>query len=59
MIALEIKEEIKELIKLVRLDEKYEALLNDGLLPIDRLSSQYSHERKARIIELSSKYGVI
>lgn len=59
MIALEIKEEVKELVRLVRMDEKYQAVINDGLLPVDRQSSQHSYERKTRIVELSNKYGIV
>ncbi|RMS22311.1 hypothetical protein ALP70_200225 [Pseudomonas savastanoi] len=52
------QDEIKELVKLVRMDEKYAALVADGFLPIDEFSSSYNFQRRVRIEELSQKYGI-
>ncbi|RMU16103.1 hypothetical protein [Pseudomonas savastanoi] len=51
--------EIKELVELVRMDEKYVALMADGFLPLDLESSVYNFQRKNRIEELSQKFGLI
>lgn len=53
------RDEIKELVQLVRMDEKYAALVADGFLPLDVQSSIYNFQRKSRIEELSQKYGLI
>lgn len=53
------RDEIKELVQLVRMDEKYAALVADGFLPLDVQSSMYNFQRKSRIEELSQKYGLI
>ncbi|MBM0137569.1 hypothetical protein [Pseudomonas cannabina] len=53
------RDEIKELVQLVRMDEKYSALVADGFLPLDVQSSIYNFQRKSRIEELSQKYGLI
>nr|WP_302685127.1 hypothetical protein [Pseudomonas syringae] len=53
------RDEIEELVKLVRMDEKYSALVSDGFfLPIDDFSSLYNFLRISRIKELSQKYGI-
>ncbi|MDG6381292.1 hypothetical protein QCD83_20750 [Pseudomonas savastanoi pv. phaseolicola] len=52
------RDEIEELVKLVRMDEKYSALVSDGFLPIDDFSSLYNFLRTSRIKELSQKYGI-
>lgn len=52
------RDEIEELVKLVRMDEKYSALVSDGFLPIDEFSSLYNFLRISRIEELSQKYGI-
>ncbi|EPF64138.1 hypothetical protein [Pseudomonas syringae] len=52
------RDDLKELVQLVRMDEKYAALVVDGFLPIDKSSSLYSFQRRVRIEELSKKYGI-
>jgi hypothetical protein len=55
----EMRYEIKELIDLVRLDEKYSALVADGIIPVDHQSMKFNYQRRARIEELSRKYGLV
>lgn len=54
----EMKDELKELVKLIKMDEKYSALIFDGFLPIDQQSKKYHDDRKVRIYEILSKYGI-
>lgn len=55
----DVRAELKELITLVRMDEKYTAVILDGVLPIDQQSSEYHYQRMTRIYELSRKYGLL
>ncbi|MBW5416294.1 hypothetical protein [Pseudomonas sp. MAG002Y] len=55
----ELRFEIKELISLVRLDEKYASLVAEGLLPIDQQAINCHWQRQNRIEELSRKYGLV
>ncbi|KPZ29072.1 hypothetical protein NLO74_23485 [Pseudomonas tremae] len=50
--------EIKELIDLIRLDEKYAHLAADRVLPIDQQALQCHGQRRTRIEEISRKYGL-
>ncbi len=54
-----VQEEIKELVSLIRLDEKFIVLVADGLFPLDHGSSHFHHLRIDRIDELSRKYGLL
>lgn len=54
----EVRVDIKELIVLIRLDERYAALVNDGVFPVDQEAIQSNHMRRVRIKELSRKYGL-
>lgn len=54
-----VRAELKELITLIRMDEKYTAVILDGVLPLDKLSSEYHYLRMTRIYELSRKYGLL
>lgn len=53
-----MQKELKELVTLVRLDEKFTAVVAEGFFPLDQQSSQYHHQRVIRIDELSRKYGI-
>ncbi|KFF42172.1 hypothetical protein JH25_27790 [Pseudomonas sp. BRG-100] len=53
-----IQEELKELVELVRLDEKFTVVLASGAIPLDQLSSKHNQQRLNRIGELSRKYGI-
>lgn len=55
----DMREELKELIRLVKLNEKYTAVVLDGVLPPDQQSSEYHHQRTIRIDEISRKYELI
>ena len=55
----EVRAELKELITLIRMDEKYTAVVLDGVLPVDELSSECHYQRMTRIYELSYKYGLL
>ena len=50
----EVRAELKELIALVRMDEKYTAVILDGVLPVDSLSSECHSQRISRIYEISN-----
>lgn len=52
------REEMKELIDLVRLDEKYASLAADPVLPVDYQALELNSLRRDRIKELSLKYGI-
>ena len=55
----DMQEELKELIRLVKLEEKYSVLVSDGLLPLDLESIKFHDDSVLRIAELSQKYGLI
>ena len=55
----EVRAELKELIALVRMDEKYTAVILDGVLPVDPLSIECHSQRISRIYEISNKYGLL
>ena len=55
----EVRAELKELIALVRMDEKYTAVILDGVLPVDSLSGECHSQRISRIHEISNKYGLL
>ena len=57
-IDIDMQKELKELVTLVRLDEKFTAVVAEGFFPLDQQSSQYYHQRVIRIDELSRKYGI-
>ncbi|POR66231.1 hypothetical protein BKM30_25130 [Pseudomonas syringae pv. syringae] len=50
--------EIKELIELIRLDERFLFLLSDGVFPIDDEAVEFNYQRRFRIMEISRKYGL-
>ncbi|RMR77651.1 hypothetical protein ALP82_04779 [Pseudomonas savastanoi pv. fraxini] len=54
----EVRIEIKELMDLIRLDEKYSSLVADGIFPIDCQAVQFHYLRRFRIEEISRKYGL-
>ncbi|MCD5996956.1 hypothetical protein KDX38_25440 [Pseudomonas sp. CDFA 602] len=54
----EARIEIKELMDLIRLDEKYSFLLSDGIFPIDHEAVEFNYQRRFRIMEISRKYGL-
>ncbi|RMU16690.1 hypothetical protein ALP34_03426 [Pseudomonas savastanoi pv. glycinea] len=54
----EVRDEIKELMDLIRLDEKYASLLSDGIFPIDHEAIEFNYQRRFRIMEISRKYGL-
>lgn len=54
----EVRIEIKELMGLIRLDEKYSSLLSDGVFPIDHEAIELNYQRRIRIMEISRKYGL-
>lgn len=57
-IDIDMQKELKELVTLVRLDEKFTAVVAEDFFPLDQQSSQYHHQRVIRIDELSRKYGI-
>ncbi len=52
------KKELKELAILLKMDKKYSALLEDGLLPVDEFSLNSQIKRRLRINELMSRFGM-
>lgn len=55
-----IRNELRELIRLVRLDEQFSAIAAYGmLLPVDPISKLNHQIRVSRIDELSRKYGLL
>ncbi|KPY55086.1 Uncharacterized protein ALO94_03276 [Pseudomonas syringae pv. spinaceae] len=54
----EVLIEIKELMDLIRLDEKYSSLLSDGVFPIDPEAIELNYQRRIRIMAISRKYGL-
>lgn len=54
----EIKSEIKELIALIKMTEKYEALIARGFMSLDKQSVSFNERRLSRIEELLRKYDV-
>ncbi|WP_426154146.1 hypothetical protein [Pseudomonas sp. DC3000-4b1] len=54
----ELKFELKELITLVKLNEKYASIVADGVFPIDQQAIEFHSQRQIRIDELSRKYGI-
>lgn len=55
-----IQNELKELMRLVKLSEQFTAVVAHGfLLPLDEQSRLNQQSRMARIDELSRKYGLI
>ncbi|KPX42049.1 hypothetical protein LCH33_005888 (plasmid) [Pseudomonas amygdali] len=54
----EVRLEIKELIDLIRLDERYSSLIFDGIFPIDSEAIELNCQRRFRIMEISCKYGL-
>ena len=54
----DMQKELKELVELVRLDEKFTVVIANGALPLDQLSNQHHQQRLSRISELSEKYGI-
>lgn len=52
------KVEIKELITLIKLNEKYTSVLADGVFPIDQKGVEIHSQRKVRIHEITRKYGL-
>ncbi|WP_346396829.1 hypothetical protein [Pseudomonas syringae] len=54
----ELRIEIKELMDLIRLDEKFSSLAADRILPIDQQALQCHGQRRIRIEEISRKYGL-
>lgn len=55
----DMQADLKELVKLVRLDEQYTAAVGHGLLLPDQESNRTHQMRAARIDELSRKYGLL
>ncbi len=55
----DMQKEIKELVRLIRLDEQFFALCAHGALNLDRESTLSHHQRVIRIEELSRKYGLL
>jgi hypothetical protein len=54
----EIKSEIKELIVLIKMTEKYESLIVRGSMSLDKQSVGFNERRLSRIEELLRKYDV-
>jgi len=54
----EIKSEIKELIVLIKMTEKYESLIARGSMSLDKQSVGFNERRLSRIEELLRKYDV-
>lgn len=57
-ICKEIKSEIKELVVLIKMTEKYEALIVSGFMSLDNQSIGSNEQRLSRIEELLRKYDV-
>lgn len=55
----EQKTELRELILLIRLDEKYASIVSEGLLSIDEQAITCHWQRQIRIDELSRKFGIL
>lgn len=55
----DIRAEIKELVELVKLDERYSTSVGHGLIKADQESSRAHQVRAARVSELSRKYGLL
>lgn len=55
----EMRADLTELVKLVRLDEQYAAAVAHGRLQADLETSRVHQQRAARINELSRKYGLL
>jgi hypothetical protein len=53
-----MRHDLKELVKLVRLDEQYTAAVAHGALQADEATSRAHQQRAIRIDELSRKYGL-
>ncbi|RON17360.1 hypothetical protein [Pseudomonas frederiksbergensis] len=54
----EIKSEIKELVVLIKMTERYEALIANGFVSLDNQSIVINEQRLSRIEELLRKYDV-
>jgi hypothetical protein len=54
----EIKSEIKELVVLIKMTERYEALIANGFMSLDNRSIIFNEQRLSRIEELLRKYDV-
>lgn len=54
----EIKSEIKELVVLIKMIERYEALIANGFMSLDKLSVTFNDQRLSRIEEILRKYDV-
>lgn len=52
----EIKSEIKELVVLIKMTERYEALVANGFMSLDKQSVSFKEQRLGRIEELLRKY---
>ena len=57
-ICREIKNEIKELVVLIKMTERYEALIANGFMSLDNRSIIFNEQRLSRIEELLRKYDV-
>lgn len=55
----DMRAELKELVQLIRQDEKYAAVVARGLIKLDQQSSLSYLQRTLRIDELSRKYGIL
>lgn len=55
----EMRSDLKELVRLVRLDEQYVAAVGHGIVQADQETSRAHQQRAARIDELSRKYGLL
>lgn len=58
-ISKDMQDELRELVTLVRRDERFAAVAYGGLLPIDHESKINHQSRVRRIKELSIKYGIM
>jgi hypothetical protein len=58
MVFDQLRNEIKELLALVRLDEQYCAAVTSGAVVPDAKTVEDHARRSARIAELSSRYGL-
>lgn len=54
----EVKDEITELVILIGIAKKYEAVVAHGFLPIETLSTKHHQHRLFRIAELAQKYRI-
>ncbi|MGF6490573.1 hypothetical protein [Pseudomonas frederiksbergensis] len=54
----EIKSEIKELVVLIKMIERYEALIANGFMSLDKQSVTFNDQRLSRIEEILRKYDV-